>query len=25
VADFVTFRDETLESVWIDGQLVFED
>jgi N-acetylglucosamine-6-phosphate deacetylase len=24
VADFVTFRDEALESVWIDGQLIFE-
>jgi len=23
-ADFVTFRNEALESVWIDGQLVFE-
>ena len=24
VADFVTFRDHALESVWIDGQLIFE-
>ena len=24
VADFVTFRDEALESVWLDGQLIFK-
>ena len=24
VADFVTFRDHALESVWIDGELIFE-